>query len=73
MTRPHRSVESPKQSIVSLTSEDLEIPFDCITLDKEIGSGAYGSIYHGVIACKHQIEPTEVAVKVLKSELAIAI
>ena len=46
----------------------MEIPFNCLTLDKEIGSGAYGSIYHGMIACEHQKEPIEVAVKVLKRE-----
>ena len=72
VTRPHRSVLEPKQLITSITSNDLEIPFECIALDKEIGSGAYGSIYHGVIACEHQTEPIEVAVKLLKSELATA-
>ena len=68
VTRPHRSVDRRRLSSItdSAIQEDLEIPFSCITLEKEIGSGAYGSIYRGMIACEHQIEPVEVAVKVLK-------
>ena len=68
--RPHRSVHLQRRPSVNnvLSEQDLEIPFSCITLDKEIGSGAYGAIYHGVIACEHQMEPVEVAIKVLKSE-----
>ena len=66
---PHRSVDRRRLSSITGSSiqDDLEIPFGCITLNKEIGSGAYGSIYHGMIACEHQTEPIEVAVKVLKS------
>lgn len=48
-----------------------EIPFRCITLGEEVGSGAYGSIHRGEIACEHQKEPIEVAVKLLKSESRI--
>ena len=68
-TRPHRSVDVQRPSnLDSSAQDDLEIPFGCLTLDKEIGSGAYGSIYHGMIACEHQTKPVEVAVKLLKSE-----
>ena len=72
--RPHRSVEArrPSNQFDSTAHNDLEIPFSCLTLDKEIGSGAYGSIYHGLIACEHQTEPVEVAVKLLKSELQVS-
>ena len=71
--RPHRSVEArrPSNQFDSTAHDDLEIPFGCVTLDKEIGSGAYGSIYHGLIACEHQTEPVEVAVKLLKSMIVI--
>ena len=70
--RPHRSVDIRRPLNLSKTEQDdLKIPFACLTLDKEIGSGAYGSIYHAVIACEHQTEPIEVAVKVLKSETII--
>ena len=69
-SRPHRSVDIKRPLISSDTSQDhFKIPFNCLTLDKEIGSGAYGSIYHGVIACEHQTEPVEIAVKVLKSKM----
>ena len=67
--RPHRSVDIRRPSNPTKDEQDdLKIPFGCLTLDKEIGSGAYGSIYHAVIACEHQIEPIEVAVKVMRSE-----
>ena len=66
-SRPHRSVDIKRPSISS--QDHFKIPFNCLTLDKEIGSGAYGSIYHGVIACEHQTEPVEIAVKVLKSKM----
>lgn len=67
MMRPHRSVKPHRSSAMEDDApNDMEIPFECLTLDKEIGSGAYGSIYHGVIACEHQAEPVEVAVKLLK-------
>lgn len=74
MTRPHRSVK-PRRSSSTLydTPDDMEIPFKCLTLDKEIGSGAYGSIYHGKIDCEHQAEPIEVAVKLLKSKALISL
>ncbi|CAI8042549.1 hypothetical protein GBAR_LOCUS23602, partial [Geodia barretti] len=50
--RPHRSVDIRRPSNPTKDEQDdLKIPFGCLTLDKEIGSGAYGSIYHAVIAC----------------------
>lgn len=58
-----------RSNTLSSDQDDLKIPFACITLKKEIGSGAYGAIYHGVIDCEHQNEPVEVAVKVLKSKI----
>ena len=68
--RPHRPVDLRRTSSLAddAVEDDLKIPFGCLTLDKEIGSGAYGLIYHGIIDCEHQAKPVEVAVKILKGE-----
>ena len=51
-----------------MVNKNWEIPFECITLGEELGSGAYGTIQKGIIDCCHQDEPIDVAVKLLKSE-----
>ena len=63
--RRHRII-SDRRSSLKIVAADWEIPFPCVTLQEEIGSGAFGLIYHGVIACSHQPDCVEIAVKVLK-------
>lgn len=51
-----------------IANELWEVPFECITLGEELGSGAYGTICKGVIDCCHQDQSVDVAVKLLKSK-----
>lgn len=67
LRKQHKNVCRRKSSATNrIPNSDWEIPFACITLEEEVGAGAYGSIHRGVIACQHQQTPIEVAVKLLK-------